>query len=52
MNGQLSCEGPQGTTTLKEIRGKERNEVLGPLCRDLPKKVDPATINMFNQIDK
>jgi hypothetical protein len=38
MNGQLSCEGPQGKTTLKD--GPER----APFCRELPKKTDPASI--------
>ncbi len=38
MNGQLSCEGPQGPTTLKTPRE-------GPVpTRELPKKVDPATV--------
>jgi NADH dehydrogenase (ubiquinone) flavoprotein 2 len=38
MNGQLSCEGPLGKTTLKE-------PPPGPACRELPaKKVDPASV--------
>ena len=38
MNGQLSCEGPAGKTTLK-------GPPPGPACRELPaKKVDPATV--------
>jgi len=37
MNGQLSCEGPLGQTTLK-------GEPTGPQCRELPQKVDPASI--------
>lgn len=38
MNGQLSCEGPQGKTTLKS------GEMTGPTCRELPSKVDPASV--------
>lgn len=39
MNGQLSCEGPQGKTTLHD--GPERK----PACRELPgDKVDPASV--------
>ena len=38
MNGQLSCEGPKGKTTLKGTPS-------GPACRELPaKKVDPASV--------
>jgi len=37
MNGQLSSEGPLGKTTLK-------GAVVPPPCRDLPRKVDPATV--------
>jgi len=37
MNGQLSCEGPLGQTTLK-------GEPTGPQCRELPQKVDPASV--------
>lgn len=37
MNGQLSCEGPMGKTTLKD-------EPAGPRCRELKPKVDPATV--------
>lgn len=37
MNGQESCEGPQGKTTL--------STVVGPTCRELPKgEVDPASV--------
>uniref|UniRef100_A0A7S2S7U1 Uncharacterized protein n=1 Tax=Mucochytrium quahogii TaxID=96639 RepID=A0A7S2S7U1_9STRA len=40
MNGQLSCEGPQGQTTLKEkFQGIEKF-----MRKDLEKKVDPVTI--------
>ena len=38
MNGQLSCEGPLGKTSLKAGDARE------PCCRDLPKKVDPQTV--------
>lgn len=37
MNGQLSCEGPMGKTTLTA-------PPAGPRSREFPKKVDPATI--------
>jgi NADH dehydrogenase (ubiquinone) flavoprotein 2 len=37
MNGQLSCEGPLGKTTLK-------GEPTGPRCRELKPKVDPASV--------
>jgi hypothetical protein len=38
MNGQLSCEGPLGATTLLTPR-------VGPVpTRDMPKKVDPAAV--------
>ena len=38
MNGQLSCEGPAGKTTLT-------GAPTGPTCRELPaKKVDPASV--------
>ena len=38
MNGQLSCEGPLGKTTLTSEPSK-------PFCRELPaKKVDPASV--------
>lgn len=39
MNGQISCEGPQGKTSL--LSGPERK----PFCRELPTdKVDPAQV--------
>ena len=38
MNGQYSSEGPQGKTSL--MGGPEK----APFCRELPKKVDPATV--------
>ncbi len=38
MNGQLSCEGPLGKTSLKELR-----ETPVP-TRELKAKVDPATV--------
>ena len=37
MNGQLSCEGPLGKTTLK-------GGPAAPPMRDLPAKVDPVTV--------
>ena len=38
MNGQESCEGPQGQTTLA-------GKITGPICRDLGgEKVDPASV--------
>jgi NADH dehydrogenase (ubiquinone) flavoprotein 2 len=37
MNGQLSCEGPLGKTSLTGTPS-------GPQCRELPKKVDPKTV--------
>lgn len=40
MNGQVSCEGPQGKTSLKEPAPKP-----GFMMRtDLDGKVDPATV--------
>lgn len=36
MNGQLSCEGPMGKTSLFKV--------AVPPARDLPKNVDPATV--------
>ena len=37
MNGQLSCEGPLGKTSLV-------GEPSGPQCRELPKNEDPAEV--------
>jgi len=37
MNGQLSCEGPLGKSTL-------RAQPAAPQCRELKPKVDPATV--------
>lgn len=37
MNGQLSCEGPQGKTSLKTVPKP-------PPCRELKGEVDPATV--------
>ncbi len=40
MNGQLSCEGPMGATTLKDPQGR-----LGPVpTREFKPLVDPATV--------
>jgi len=41
MNGQLSCEGPMGKTSLHTV---PVGEAVSKQCRDLEPKVDPQTI--------
>lgn len=41
MNGQMSCEGPLGKTSLFDLEGLTKT---GPKSRDFPQKVDPASV--------
>ena len=45
MNGQFSCEGPKGKTSLKK-------EPKPPTCREIPKKVDPADVKKAMMYDE